>query len=154
MENLFEFLFFYTNRLEATNQLLRDEHQALHLAYSALEEKQQRLIGENKELLQRYIEIKTQHADIMNQENENFVKYAFNAKRESIIGNIGITFNLYVLRIGNGKRKFRKSWKMRQRSQKQMLSFPRKKRQTWPTCPSYPRFQWAVLSQQWLRLNL
>ncbi|ODN03183.1 Autophagy-related protein 16-1 [Orchesella cincta] len=60
--------------LEATNQLLRDEHQALHLAYTALEEKHHRLVGENKELVQRYMEIKAQHADFMNQENENFVK--------------------------------------------------------------------------------
>ncbi len=62
-------------RLEATNQLLRDEHQALHLAYTALEEKHHRLMLENKEVVQRYIEIKAQHADFMNQENENFVKY-------------------------------------------------------------------------------
>lgn len=62
------------DRLEATNQLLRDEHQALHLAYSALEEKHHKLVGENKELVQRYMEIKAQHADIMNQENENFIK--------------------------------------------------------------------------------
>jgi autophagy-related protein 16 len=61
-------------RLEATNELLRDEHQALHLAYTALEDKYSANVKENAELLQRYIEIKAQHADLMNQENENFVK--------------------------------------------------------------------------------
>jgi hypothetical protein len=63
-----------TSRLEATMDVLRDEHQALHLAYGSLEEKHRKLCLENSELLQRYIEIKAKHADIMNQENENFVK--------------------------------------------------------------------------------
>ena len=61
-------------RLEATNELLRDEHQALHLAYTSLEEKYRKTVAENTELLTRYIEIKGKHADILNQDNENFIK--------------------------------------------------------------------------------
>lgn len=62
-------------RLEATNELLRDEHSALHLAYTALEENHRKVLIENKDLVQRYIEVKAQHADVMNQENELFMKY-------------------------------------------------------------------------------
>ena len=61
-------------RLEATNNLLRDEHQALQLAYTALEEKYIKNLKENSELVQRYMEIKSQHADLMNKENEDFVQ--------------------------------------------------------------------------------
>ena len=60
--------------LEGTFELLRDEHQALHLAYTSLEEKHRKLNLENQDVLKRFFEVKEQHANLMNQENENFVK--------------------------------------------------------------------------------
>ncbi|XP_021947114.1 autophagy-related protein 16-1 isoform X2 [Folsomia candida] len=74
LEDQMKFFQAKSQELEATNELLRDEHQALQLAYNSLEEKYLKNLKENSQLVQRYIEIKAQHADLMNQENENFVK--------------------------------------------------------------------------------
>ncbi|GLV40304.1 Autophagy-related 16 [Carabus blaptoides fortunei] len=60
--------------LENLNQVLRDEHQALQLAFAALEEKLRRAQDENRQLVERLIRYKSKDADKMNEENENFLK--------------------------------------------------------------------------------
>ncbi|XP_043268999.1 autophagy-related protein 16-1 [Venturia canescens] len=60
--------------LEAANQMLRDEHQALQLAFAALEEKLRKAQEENRQLVERLIKYKAKDADKMNEENDNFLK--------------------------------------------------------------------------------
>ncbi|CAG2066528.1 unnamed protein product, partial [Timema podura] len=59
--------------LENMNQMLKDEHQALQLAFASLEEKLRKTQDENRALLERLISYKAKDADKMNEENENFV---------------------------------------------------------------------------------
>jgi len=59
---------------EAVNQTLHDEHQALQIAFASMEEKLKILHFENIELVQRLMTYKSQDAEILNRENENFVK--------------------------------------------------------------------------------
>lgn len=61
--------------LEATNQTLKDEHQALQMAFTALEEKNQKAQVENNELMARWLEYKMSEADKMNQENDRFFRH-------------------------------------------------------------------------------
>ncbi|KAB0800383.1 hypothetical protein PPYR_06123 [Photinus pyralis] len=60
--------------LENLNQTIRDEHQALQLAFASLEEKLRKLQEENRQLLDRLIHYKTKDAEKMNEENDNFLK--------------------------------------------------------------------------------
>nr|CAD7602682.1 unnamed protein product [Timema genevievae] len=60
--------------LENMNQMLKDEHQALQLAFASLEEKLRKTQDENRALLERLISYKAKDADKMNEENENFVR--------------------------------------------------------------------------------
>ncbi|PNF43641.1 hypothetical protein B7P43_G00690 [Cryptotermes secundus] len=60
--------------LENMNQMLKDEHQALHLAFVSLEEKLRKAQDENRSLVERLIRYKSKDADKMNEENENFVR--------------------------------------------------------------------------------
>ncbi|XP_071085065.1 autophagy-related protein 16-1-like [Haliotis cracherodii] len=60
--------------LEATNQMLKDEHQALQLAFTALEEKYRKVMEENCELVQRWMDLKAKDADKLNEENDDFLK--------------------------------------------------------------------------------
>ncbi|GBP49941.1 Autophagy-related protein 16-1 [Eumeta japonica] len=59
--------------LQGLNQVLRDEHQALQMAFAALEEKLRKAQDENRTLVERLIKYKAKDADKMNEENENFV---------------------------------------------------------------------------------
>ncbi|XP_064214098.1 autophagy-related protein 16-1 isoform X4 [Tribolium castaneum] len=59
--------------LNLLNEALRDEHQALHLAFTCLEDKMRKLQDENRQLLDRLMKYKTKDADRMNEENENFL---------------------------------------------------------------------------------
>ncbi|XP_031338168.1 autophagy-related protein 16-1-like [Photinus pyralis] len=59
--------------LENLNQTIRDEHQALQLAFASLEEKLRKLQEENRQLLDRLIHYKTKDAEKMNEENDNFL---------------------------------------------------------------------------------
>jgi len=59
---------------EAVNQTLHDEHQALQIAFASMEEKLKILHFENIELVQRLMTYKSHDAEILNRENENFVK--------------------------------------------------------------------------------
>lgn len=54
--------------------MITDEHQALQLAYSALEEKYRKLRSENAELVTRWMDLKAKDADKMNAENDVFVR--------------------------------------------------------------------------------
>jgi autophagy-related protein 16 len=63
----------YTD-LKASSDTLRDEHQALHLAFEALQEKLRKAQEENGVLVERLIRIKAKDAEKMNEENENFVR--------------------------------------------------------------------------------
>ncbi|GFG31996.1 hypothetical protein Cfor_08518 [Coptotermes formosanus] len=60
--------------LENLNQMLKDEHQALQLAFASLEEKLRKAQDENRSLVERLIRYKSKDADKMNEENENFVR--------------------------------------------------------------------------------
>ncbi|KAG8231195.1 hypothetical protein J437_LFUL011308, partial [Ladona fulva] len=62
------------NELERMNQMLKDEHQALQLAFASLEDKLRRTQDENMELVERLISIKSKDADRMNEEHEGFVR--------------------------------------------------------------------------------
>ncbi|XP_045460895.1 autophagy-related protein 16-1-like [Harmonia axyridis] len=52
---------------------LRDEHQALQMAFNALEEKLRTTQDENRQLVERLIKYKTKDVDRLNEENDNFL---------------------------------------------------------------------------------
>ena len=58
-------------------QTLKDEHQALQMAFTALEEKYRKVQEDNSELMARWLNQKMKEADIMNQENDRFFKWVF-----------------------------------------------------------------------------
>ncbi|XP_057340319.1 autophagy-related protein 16-1-like isoform X2 [Microplitis mediator] len=60
--------------LSEANQMLRDEYQALQLAFASLEEKLRKAQEENRTLVERLIKCKTKDAEKMNEENDNFLK--------------------------------------------------------------------------------
>ncbi|XP_076238428.1 autophagy-related 16 isoform X2 [Calliopsis andreniformis] len=60
--------------LENINQMLKDEHQALQLAFASLEEKLRKAQEENRQLVERLIKYKTRDAEKVNEENDNFLK--------------------------------------------------------------------------------
>ncbi|XP_068685907.1 autophagy-related protein 16-1-like [Montipora foliosa] len=57
--------------LDATCQMVKDELQALQLAYTALETKHRRVQEENQELITRWMAQKAKAADEINAQNEN-----------------------------------------------------------------------------------
>ncbi|XP_014488250.1 PREDICTED: autophagy-related protein 16-1 isoform X2 [Dinoponera quadriceps] len=60
--------------LEGVNQMLKDEHQALQLAFASLEEKLRKTQEENRQLIERLIKYKARDAEKMNEENDNFLR--------------------------------------------------------------------------------
>ena len=56
--------------------MLKDEHQALQLAFTALEDKYQKAQDDNRELIERWMVQKAKDADIMNEENAVFMRWA------------------------------------------------------------------------------
>ncbi|KAL2717284.1 autophagy-related protein 16-1 isoform X1 [Vespula squamosa] len=67
----------YVNRereYESINQMLKDEHQALQLAFASLEDKLRKSQEENRQLVERLIKYKARDAEKMNEENDNFLK--------------------------------------------------------------------------------
>lgn len=60
--------------LKYLNDTLRDEHQALQLVLSSLEEKLRKLQDENRQLVDKLISYKSEDANRMNEENDNFLK--------------------------------------------------------------------------------
>ncbi|XP_065170258.1 autophagy-related protein 16-1 isoform X2 [Atheta coriaria] len=58
------------------NQMLRDEHQALQLAFTSLEDKLRKAQDENAQLVARLIGYKAKDAEKMNEENDNFLNDA------------------------------------------------------------------------------
>lgn len=60
--------------LKYLNDTLIDEHQALQLAFTSLEEKLRKSQDENRQLVERLIKYKAKDADKMNEENDNFLK--------------------------------------------------------------------------------
>lgn len=61
--------------LDNLNLMLKDEHQALQLAFAALEDKLRKTQDENRQLLDRLMKYKSKDADKLNEENENFLRY-------------------------------------------------------------------------------
>lgn len=59
---------------ESINQMLKDEHQALQLAFASLEEKLRKTQEENRQLIERLIKYKARDAEKMNEENDNFLR--------------------------------------------------------------------------------
>ncbi|XP_043189272.1 autophagy-related protein 16-1-like [Amphibalanus amphitrite] len=62
------------SELNATNQTLKDEYNALHLIYMQMEKNFKEAQTERDSLLARCLEIKSNVAEKMNQENEEFVR--------------------------------------------------------------------------------
>ncbi|XP_011865476.1 PREDICTED: autophagy-related protein 16-1 isoform X2 [Vollenhovia emeryi] len=60
--------------IEGINQMLKDEHQALQLAFASLEEKLRKTQEENRQLIERLIKYKARDAEKMNEENDNFLR--------------------------------------------------------------------------------
>ncbi|XP_029171189.1 autophagy-related protein 16-1 isoform X2 [Nylanderia fulva] len=60
--------------IESVNQMLKDEHQALQLAFASLEEKLRKTQEENRQLIERLIKYKARDAEKMNEENDNFLR--------------------------------------------------------------------------------
>ena len=50
--------------------MLKDEHQALGLAFSSMEEKYRKIQEENADLITRWMQVKSKAADQMNAEND------------------------------------------------------------------------------------
>ncbi|XP_068976073.1 autophagy-related protein 16-like isoform X5 [Bombus flavifrons] len=65
--------------LESVNQMLKDEHQALQLAFASLEEKLRKAQEENRQLIERLIKYKTRDAEKVNEENDNFLNESFSS---------------------------------------------------------------------------
>ncbi|CAK9813331.1 Autophagy-related protein 16-1 [Anthophora plagiata] len=65
--------------LESINQMLKDEHQALQLAFSSLEEKLRKSQEENRQLIERLIKYKTRDAEKVNEENDNILNESFSS---------------------------------------------------------------------------
>ncbi|XP_029054186.1 autophagy-related protein 16 isoform X3 [Osmia bicornis bicornis] len=65
--------------LESINQMLKDEHQALQLAFASLEEKLRKAQEENRQLVERLIKYKTRDAEKVNEENDNFLNESFSS---------------------------------------------------------------------------
>lgn len=70
--------------LKYLNDTLRDEHQALQLAFSSTEEKLRKLQDENRQLIERLIKYKAKDADRMNEENDNFLKRRYAKMQKDI----------------------------------------------------------------------
>ena len=64
----------HIKELDVLNQTIRDEHTALQLAFSSLEEKLRQVQSENQRLVDRLMKYKSKDADKLNEENENFMK--------------------------------------------------------------------------------
>lgn len=54
--------------------MLKDEHQALGLAFSAMEDKYRKIQEENADLITRWMQIKAKDADKLNSENDYQLK--------------------------------------------------------------------------------
>ncbi|WAR28352.1 A16L1-like protein, partial [Mya arenaria] len=54
---------------------LKDEHQALQMAFTSLEEKFRKLQSDNDELMARWLQQKMEQAEVLNRENDNFIKH-------------------------------------------------------------------------------
>ncbi|XP_017770678.1 PREDICTED: autophagy-related protein 16-1-like isoform X2 [Nicrophorus vespilloides] len=62
--------------MENLTQMLRDEHQALQLAFNLLEDKLRKVQDENRQLVERLISYKAKDAQKMNEDNDNFLNRA------------------------------------------------------------------------------
>ena len=60
--------------LETNHQLVKDEHQALQMAFNCLEKKYHSLNTEHIELVNRWMSLKAKDAEKLNDENEKYVK--------------------------------------------------------------------------------
>eukprot|EP00058_Branchiostoma_floridae_P007788 XP_002593276.1 hypothetical protein BRAFLDRAFT_123636 [Branchiostoma floridae] len=59
---------------DALHQALRDEHQALQMTFSALEDKLRKTQAENQDLVERWLQQKSRDADKMNFENDQMAR--------------------------------------------------------------------------------
>lgn len=62
------------SELQQLNQVLKDEHQALQLAFTKLEEKLRTFQDENRELVVRLMTYKSKDAEKLNEENDHLVR--------------------------------------------------------------------------------
>ncbi|XP_043070978.1 autophagy-related protein 16 isoform X2 [Drosophila grimshawi] len=72
------------DELKKLNTTLLDEHTALQLAFSSLEDKMRHIQDENRSLLDRLMRYKSKDADKLNEENESIISLHFgNIKRSA-----------------------------------------------------------------------
>ncbi|GAU91967.1 hypothetical protein RvY_04122 [Ramazzottius varieornatus] len=71
--------------LERSNQLMKDEQQALHMAYCSLEEKFRKMANENQELIDRWLKQKAAEVERMNAETENMSKLKQRSLQKDIL---------------------------------------------------------------------
>lgn len=70
-KSAFSFLLrWFPQDLERANQTLKDEYDALQIAFSSLEEKLRKTTEDNQELVSRWMAEKAQEANKLNAENE------------------------------------------------------------------------------------
>lgn len=62
------------HELKELNTTLRDEHRALDLLHTSLEEKLRKCQTENGQLVERLIKFKAKDAEKLNEENETFLR--------------------------------------------------------------------------------
>ncbi|ESO92893.1 hypothetical protein LOTGIDRAFT_120226, partial [Lottia gigantea] len=93
--------------LEATNQMLKDEHQALQLAFSTIEEKYRKSKDENRELVERWLHLKSKDADKLNEENDSFRRQRAAKLRkelaEAAVEPLNITENHQLVIMNNAR---------------------------------------------------
>ncbi|XP_028130460.1 autophagy-related protein 16-1 [Diabrotica virgifera virgifera] len=72
------------NELQYLWDTLRDEHQALQMLFTSLEDKLRKAQDENRQLVERLIKYKAKDADRMNEENDNFLKKRYAKMQKEI----------------------------------------------------------------------
>lgn len=70
--------------IETQNQAMKDEHQALQIAYTSLEKKNLEREKEHNLLVERWIALKARDADLLNAENEKLTKIQQEKKMKEI----------------------------------------------------------------------
>ncbi|CAH1110989.1 unnamed protein product [Psylliodes chrysocephalus] len=74
----------FKTELQYLNDTLRDEHQALQLLFTSLEDKLREAQKENRDLADRFVKYKAKDADRMNEENDNFLKKRYAKMQKEI----------------------------------------------------------------------
>ena len=69
--SLYSSCFSFIPRSSCIFQMIKDEHQALGLAFSAMEDRYRKIQEENTDLITRWMQVKAKDADKLNTENDD-----------------------------------------------------------------------------------